>query len=85
MVLELVEVAERVAVVSDRDRVQQLERCAVTILQRGAAVGHDQAVVVSGLLKEAGFIEIEVKKDLTGFDRLILCRKKGVEEDESKS
>lgn len=48
-------------------------------------IGHDQAVVVSGLLKEAGFIEIEVKKDLTGFDRLILCRKKGVEEDESKS
>ena len=43
------------------------------------------AVVVSGLLKESGFIDIEVKKDLTGFDRLIHCRKKAVEEEESKS
>lgn len=48
-------------------------------------IGHDQAVVVSGLLKESGFIDIEVKKDLTGFDRLIHCRKKAVEEEESKS
>lgn len=48
-------------------------------------IGHDQAVVVSGLLKESGFIDIEVKKDLTGFDRLIQCRKKAVEEEGSKS
>lgn len=47
-------------------------------------IGHDQAVVVSGLLKESGFIDIEVKKDLTGFDRLIQCRKKA-EEEGSKS
>lgn len=48
-------------------------------------IGHDQAVVVSGLLKEAGFKDIVVKKDLSGFDRLIICHKQSGVEDESKS
>jgi len=38
-------------------------------------IGNDQAVVVSGLLKQAGFVDIEVRKDLAGYDRLIICRK----------
>lgn len=48
-------------------------------------IGHDQAVVVCGLLKEAGFIGIEIKKDLSGFDRLILCQKGVGNQDDSKS
>ena len=44
-------------------------------------IGNDQTVVVSGLLKQAGFIDIEVKKDLSGHDRLIICRKKSNDEE----
>lgn len=46
-------------------------------------IGHDQAVVVSGLLREAGFIEIEVRKDLSGHDRLIICRKSNIDEEKA--
>lgn len=34
-------------------------------------IGHDQAAEVSGLLKEAGFLEINVVKDLAGLDRVV--------------
>jgi len=44
-------------------------------------IGNDQTVVVSGLLRQAGFIDIEVKKDLSGHDRLIICRKKSNDEE----
>lgn len=44
-------------------------------------IGYDQGVVVSGLLREAGFIEIEVRKDLSGHDRLISCRKSDSDEE----
>lgn len=34
-------------------------------------IGYDQAEEVSGLLKEAGYTEIQVKKDLAGLDRVV--------------
>ncbi len=35
-------------------------------------IGHDQADAVSYLMKDAGFTEIEVKKDLAGLDRVVM-------------
>ena len=34
-------------------------------------IGYDQGVTVPQLLKEQGFCEIEVKKDLAGLDRVV--------------
>lgn len=34
-------------------------------------IGYDQAEAVSGLLQEAGYVKIEVKKDLAGLDRVV--------------
>ena len=34
-------------------------------------IGHDQGEVVSALLKEAGFLEVRVVKDLAGHDRVV--------------
>jgi release factor glutamine methyltransferase len=34
-------------------------------------IGHDQGESVPQLLKEAGFIHIQVKKDLAGLDRCV--------------
>lgn len=34
-------------------------------------IGYDQGSLVSGLLKEQGFCQIEVKKDLAGLDRVV--------------
>lgn len=37
-------------------------------------IGHDQAEAVSGLLKQAGYEKIDVKKDLAGLDRVVSAR-----------
>jgi len=37
-------------------------------------IGHDQAVDVSEILKAAGFVDINVKKDLAGKDRVVFGR-----------
>ena len=34
-------------------------------------IGYNQAQAVSSLLKEAGYVEVEVKKDLAGLDRVV--------------
>lgn len=34
-------------------------------------IGYNQAEAVSGLLQEAGYVKIEVKKDLAGLDRVV--------------
>ncbi|MGN1266555.1 MAG: peptide chain release factor N(5)-glutamine methyltransferase [Dorea sp.] len=35
-------------------------------------IGHDQGKNVSELMKEAGYIEVDVKKDLAGLDRVVV-------------
>ena len=34
-------------------------------------IGHDQGDDVSGLMKDAGFSDVTVKKDLAGLDRVV--------------
>ena len=34
-------------------------------------IGHDQGEDVSSLMKEAGFVDVSVKKDLAGLDRVV--------------
>ena len=34
-------------------------------------IGYNQGQAVSDLLKEAGYLEVEVKKDLAGLDRVV--------------
>lgn len=38
-------------------------------------IGHDQGESVPKLLEEAGFVDIEVSKDLAGLDRVVIGRK----------
>ena len=37
-------------------------------------IGHDQAEAVAGLLDDAGYTQIQVKKDLAGLDRVVTGR-----------
>lgn len=37
-------------------------------------IGHDQAKDVSGMMEEAGYTQIQVKKDLAGLDRVVTGR-----------
>ena len=37
-------------------------------------IGCDQGEQVSGLLKEQGFLDVEVKQDLAGLDRVVSGR-----------
>lgn len=37
-------------------------------------IGHDQGQEVADLMKEAGFLQVGVKKDLAGLDRVVYGR-----------
>ena len=40
-------------------------------------IGYDQAALVEELLRKAGFINIDVQKDLAGHDRVVMADKRG--------
>ena len=52
------------------DSIHYLEKGGYLILE----IGCDQAEDVSGLMKEQGFEDIDVKKDLAGLDRVVYGR-----------
>lgn len=43
-------------------------------------IGHDQGKAVPEIMKQAGFVHIQVKKDLAGLDRVVLGQKNRQEE-----
>lgn len=43
-------------------------------------IGYDQGTSVSDIMKKAGFVHVNVKKDLAGLDRVVLGQKKKREE-----
>ena len=43
--------------------------------ESGQTIGYDEAEEVSDILKEKGFCEIRVVKDLSGLDRVVMARK----------
>lgn len=44
-------------------------------------IGADQGAAVSGMLRDAGFEEVAVKKDLAGLDRVVLGRRTNFQEE----
>jgi len=58
------------------DLVRPLVEQAVRVLKPGGGlfleIGYDQGQAVARILKDAGFQQVEIKKDLAGLDRIVL-------------
>ena len=71
----------RIALDGDADGLHFYRRIvkeSVPFIKRGGRllfeIGHDQGADVSLLMKEAGFADVQVKKDLAGLDRVVFGR-----------
>jgi release factor glutamine methyltransferase len=58
------------------DLIRPLVKQATQVLKLGGGlfleIGYDQGIVVSKLLEQHGFQQVEIKKDLSGLDRIVL-------------
>lgn len=59
---------------------RQIAECSPNFLKKNGylflEIGHDQGVAVKELLHAQGFYDIEIKKDLSGLDRVVIGRRR---------